>query len=300
MKLLLLILVCCVSPAHSELVILKDGNIMLGDVESTVGDVVRLKSNGIIVEINKEHIKSINYEVTGKFKNGSYVVDSTSTLLNAVSGTDRPTALPPPDVVKFVARADGGLKGAASPALPEESILELSGGYRADNKELEGGLWGEVARMWNMDRLGSLGLAIGYSKSDNKVRSLSKGDMAIWSFLGRVRFHPSPEKPVGVFADVSGGLYGFVHRLDSDFTSALAANGYSVSEDVRPAFGASVGGGVRFGPPNFNFALGVTRHFMRPEATTKATNHNTSTTQTSKQHIDLNSTIIQAAFRFQY
>ncbi len=280
MKLLISILFMCVGLANAEVITVTGDYVVVGKIVESTESYITVQTPKEQFRIYRSNIISIKQELDV-------------------------SALPAP---KSVGNSSAPVRTAAAIGPQQnsewrysgESLLELNGGWRAANKELKSGLWGEVARMWYMDCVGSMGLAVGYSKSDNKIRSLSKGDVTIWSFLGKVRLHTDPEKQIGYFGEVSGGVYAFVHRLDSDVTDALAASGYSASEDVSPTFGGSVGAGVRYGPPNCNFALGIFRHLMRPESKVTVTNHNTHTTRTSKEHLDLNSTVIQAAFRFQY
>lgn len=184
-----------------------------------------------------------------------------------------------------------------APYTYKKGSFELSGGLRTANDEAEAGFWGEVAYMRYLSRVVSMGVAVGYSKSDNKVNLLSEGDIGILPILGRLRF----ETPGGgFFISGSAGMYMFSHELSSRFKNILSALSLEITEDIQTTFSGAISGGLIFGSESTNFSFGITKHFVNPEVEGKLTDLLTGVSAVVKAPVDLAPLVLQATLHMRF
>jgi len=169
------------------------------------------------------------------------------------------------------------------------------------NKELKQGIFAEFAGMKPIGPKTYLGFSGGYGKSENKVATLSKGDVKALPLLLRFRAETSREAPIGWFLDLGAGYCLFKHTLDSELKNILSQNNFDLEEDISNAFIWTTGVGVRYrASSGFDLSLGFARYIMRTKYTVHLWDRSTWDLFYERGGIDLSSSVlhITAIIRF--
>ncbi len=214
-----------VGPASAETILLKDGSRMTGTIVSAGADSIQFQTPDGVLTIRRERIQSIDY--------GS-----------------APTPPAPNAAQTAPPQAPEATQSAPAPVKADEAEHKasfqfvLEPGFRFSNSEADGGFSGNVAALSRVSPTISVGGSVGIAHFNNKVKTLSKGNVTVIPLMAR-----AVARTRDGLSFAAGLGYAFTdHGLDSDVESALAQLGLSLKEDVQPTFVAEMAFGYMSAP----------------------------------------------------
>lgn len=287
------------SMVQAETIVFKDGIRMTGKIVGVTEGAIRFEtSNGVMV-VKRDQIERIDYDPTPKAQ-----ASPEAAAPEPVPPATPQTAVPEPTYASPVPQksiAASVIQSApSSNSLPPQERARtqqvmIAAGYRLAANETEGGPQGSMSLLVPVSDAMSLGGSLGFAHFDNKVKTLSKGDVTVVPVMAQMAMR----SPGGV-AFTAGMGYAFVsHSLDSEVEALFASYGYSGEERLNGSITAeaSLGFTMRTSPRS-SFGIAVGYQYLKPKGEATLTELATGVTGTAKFDVELSAPFVRAHLGF--
>lgn len=286
------------SIAQAETIVFKDGSRTTGKILGAAGDEIRFETSHGILVVKRDQVERIEYDHTSK------APASPGTPAAPASPASPQTAVPESTYVSPIPQksiaASVIQSGPGSNSLPPQKRAStqqvlVGAGYRLATDETEGGPQASISLLAPVSDAISLGGSLGFAHFDNKVKTLSMGDVTVVPVMAQM----AVRSPGGV-AFAAGLGYAFAsHGLDSEVEALFASYGYSAEETLKGSFTAEASlGFTTHISRGSSFGIAVGYQYLQPKGEATVTDLTTGATLTADFDVALSAPFIMAQLGF--
>jgi hypothetical protein len=177
--------------------------------------------------------------------------------------------------------------------------LNFQAGLRAPNKESRIGVYLEGSYLFLLGQYFSAGPWAGFSRSETKVHTLSKGGIIMVPVGAKLRYETVGT--TSLFIDLNAGWFFMTHAVDEDYQNEQEARGLRISEGISSTPGAVVGGGGNYAFSSNNqlgFYLGAM--LVNPNSETRVTTIATQAVASKKERVNFTSPILTLSYTHKF